>query len=166
MACTPVAHDTHIRKYSLLYMTGTDELKISYNLLDILFLSKTSFSTGTLLEIFLSCSWAQGITCRIPYTYKFSRDVNFADLLYSGFSRFYFWGSLIWYLLLTIEPILNITNFRRWKIHRWPDLNPQNLHPLKICTYMIVVSSVKWACSTVSFKAPHFWLSSLFPDSI
>ena len=31
----------------------------------------------------------------IPYTYKFSRDVNFADDSNLGFSRFYFRGSLV-----------------------------------------------------------------------
>ena len=31
----------------------------------------------------------------IPYTYKFSRDVNFADDLNLGFSQFYFCGSLV-----------------------------------------------------------------------
>ena len=31
---------------------------------------------------------------KIPYTYKFSRDVNFADDPNLGFSRFYFRGSL------------------------------------------------------------------------
>ena len=53
MAYTPVAYDTRI---------STDGLKSAYNLLDILSLFKTSFSTGTLLEIFLVCSSAQGIT--------------------------------------------------------------------------------------------------------
>ena len=31
----------------------------------------------------------------LPYTYKFSRDVNFADNSNLGFSQFYFRGSLI-----------------------------------------------------------------------
>ena len=31
----------------------------------------------------------------IPYTYKFSRDVNFADDSNLEFSRFYFCGSLV-----------------------------------------------------------------------
>ena len=31
----------------------------------------------------------------LPYMYKFSRDVNFADDSNLGFSRFYFCGSLV-----------------------------------------------------------------------
>ena len=38
----------------------------------------------------------------IPYSYKFSRDVNFADATNSAFSQFYFRGSQDFVLVRTI----------------------------------------------------------------
>ena len=38
---------------------------------------------------------AKSIMLNIPYTYKFSRDVNFVDDPNLGFPRFYFCGSLV-----------------------------------------------------------------------
>ena len=59
--------------------------KILYHILSPSFIS---------LYIFIFCV-LHITSIYIPYTYKFSRDVNFADDSNLGFSRFYFRGSLI-----------------------------------------------------------------------
>ena len=58
----------------------------------------------------------------LPYSYKFSRDVYFADATNSAFSRFYFRGSQDFVLVDYVRTIINI-NFRGLNF-RGPYVNP------------------------------------------
>ena len=82
-------------------------------------------------------------TC-IPYTYKFSRHLNFEDVTNQAFSQFYFLRSPS--ILLSDSCKSKFANeISRIKIWQMASSlrKPQKLRPSKICTYIVYII-IEW----------------------